>query len=142
MGSRDGLDAGLGSQKSLRLSSVICGGLRVRVGRGQLRLGVKGRLGSADGDLTGANFMTALVVLRARLVGLPGYARGRALRLLGGFAGNGRRFRHGSGLPCGFRRGLFAVGSADLGKRRRVVAFRAGSACETAQKLQAGLSGR
>ena len=26
-------------------------------------------------------------------------------RLLGGFAGSGRRFRHGSGLLCGFRRG-------------------------------------
>ena len=66
MGSCDGLDAGLGSQRSLRLSSVICGGLRVRVGRGQLRLGAEGRLGSADGDLTGANFVTVLGVLRSR----------------------------------------------------------------------------
>ena len=60
-------------------------------------------------------------------------------RLLGGFAGSGRRFRHGSGLLCGFRRGSFAVGFADLGKRRRIVAFRVGSACETAQELQTGV---
>ena len=60
-------------------------------------------------------------------------------RLLGGFAGNGRRFRHGFGLLCGFRRGSFAVDFADLGKRRRVVVFRADLACETAQKSQAGL---
>ena len=62
------------------------------------------------------------------------------LRVLDGFAGKGRRFRHGPGLLCGFRRGLFAVGLADLGKRRRVAVFRAGSACETAQKLQAGFA--
>ena len=60
-------------------------------------------------------------------------------RLLGGFAGNGRRFRHGPGLLYGFRRGLFAVGSADLGKRRRRAAFRADSACETAQKFADGV---
>ena len=64
------------------------------------------------------------------------------LRVLDGFAGKGRRFRHGPGLLCGFRRGLFAVGSADLGKRRRWVAFRADSACETAQKLQVGFASR
>ena len=46
------------------------------------------------------------------------------------------------GLLCGFRRGLFAVGSADLGKRWHIVAFRADSACETAQKSQAGFAGR
>ena len=62
------------------------------------------------------------------------------LRLLGGFAGSGRRFRHESGLLCGFRRGSFAVGSADLGKRRRRAAFRADLACETAQKLRAGFA--
>lgn len=60
-------------------------------------------------------------------------------RVLGGFAGNGRRFRHGPGLLCGFRRGLFAVGSADLGKCRRRAAFRADSACETAQKFADGV---
>ena len=64
----------------------------------------------------------------------------RPLRILGGFAGNGRRFSHGPGLLCGFRRGSFAVGSADLGKRRRRAAFRAESACETAQKLQVGFA--
>lgn len=58
-----------------------------------------------------------------------------SLRLLGGFAGNGRRFRHGSWTSMRFSAGLFAVGFADLGKRRRWVAFRAGSACETVQKL-------
>lgn len=61
-------------------------------------------------------------------------------RLLGGFAGSGRRFRHRSGLLCGFRWGSFAVGSADLGKRRRRAAFRADLACETAQKLRAGFA--
>ena len=60
-------------------------------------------------------------------------------RVLGGFAGNGRRFRHGPGLLCGFRRGSFAVGSADLGKCRRRAAFRADSACETAQKFADGV---
>lgn len=46
----------------------------------------------------------------------------------------------GPGLLCGFWRELFAVGSADLGKRWHIVAFRADSACETAQKLQAGFA--
>ena len=64
---------------------------------------------------------------------------GASSRVLCGFAGNGRRFRHGSGLLCGFRRELFAVGSVDLGKRRRVMAFRADSACETAQKFADGV---
>lgn len=36
--------------------------------------------------------------------------------------------------------GSFAVGSADLGKRRRRTAFRADLACETAQKLRAGFA--
>lgn len=67
------------------------------------------------------------------------YEQLRLPRLLDGFAGNGRRFRHRSGLLCGFRRQLFAAGFADLGKRWRIVAFRAGSACETAQKLQTGV---
>ena len=49
-------------------------------------------------------------------------------------------FAMGPGLLCGFRRGSFAVGSADLRKRRRWVAFRADSACETAQKLRAGFA--
>ena len=44
----------------------------------------------------------------------------------------GADFAMGPGLLCGFRRELFAVGSADLGKRRRIVVFRAGSPCETA----------
>ena len=42
-------------------------------------------------------------------------------------------------LLCGFQRGLFAVGSADLGKHRRWVAFRADSACETVQKFAGGV---
>ena len=54
----------------------------------------------------------------------------------------GPDFAMGPGLLCGFWRELFAVGSADLGKRRRVAAFRADSACGTAQKLQAGFAGR
>ena len=41
-----------------------------------------------------------------------------------------------------FSAGLFAVGSADLGKCRRRAAFRADSACETAQKLQVGFASR
>lgn len=52
----------------------------------------------------------------------------------------GADFAMSPGLLCGFRRGLFAVGSADLGKRRRWVAFRADSACETAQKLRVGFA--
>lgn len=52
----------------------------------------------------------------------------------------GADFVMGPELLGGFRRGLFAVGLADLGKRRRVAVFRAGSACETAQKLQAGFA--
>lgn len=36
--------------------------------------------------------------------------------------------------------GSFAVGSADLGKRRCIVAFRAGSSCEIAQKLRTGFA--
>ena len=44
------------------------------------------------------------------------------------------------GLLGSFRRVLSAIGFADLGKRRRVAVFRAGSACETAQKLQAGFA--
>ena len=47
----------------------------------------------------------------------------------------GADFVMGPGLLCGFLRQLFAVGSADLGKRRRWVAFRADSAYETAQKF-------
>lgn len=50
----------------------------------------------------------------------------------------GADFAMGPGLLGGFRRGSFAVGSADLGERWRCVVFRAGSACETAQKLQTG----
>ena len=63
-------------------------------------------------------------------------------RVLGGFAGNGRGFRQGSWTSVRFSAGLFAVGSTDLGKRRRWVAFRADSACETAQKLQVGFASR
>ena len=79
---------------------------------------------------------------RVGACGCCGLACGRVPRLRGGFAGNGRRFRHGSRTSERFSTGLFAVGSADLGKRWCVVAFRAGSACETAQKLQAGLADR
>lgn len=44
-------------------------------------------------------------------------------------------FAMGSGLLGGFPRALSAVGFADLGKRWRRAAFRAYSACETAQKF-------
>lgn len=47
----------------------------------------------------------------------------------------GADFAMGLGLLGGCRRESFAVELADLGKRRRIVAFRAGSACETAQKF-------
>ena len=47
----------------------------------------------------------------------------------------------GPGLLGGFPRALSAVGFADLGKRWRRAAFRADSACETAQKLWAGFAG-
>lgn len=52
----------------------------------------------------------------------------------------GPDFAMGSGLLYGFWRELFAVNFSDLGKRRRWVAFRADSPCETAQKLQAGFA--
>ena len=54
----------------------------------------------------------------------------------------GADFAIGPEFLCGFWRELFAGGSADRGKRRRVVVFRVDSACETAQKLQVGLAGR
>ena len=44
-------------------------------------------------------------------------------------------------LLSGFRSFLFAVVFVDLGKCRCYVAFRAGSACETAQKLRVGFAG-
>lgn len=57
------------------------------------------------------------------------------LRILGGFAGNGRRFRHEPWTSAWFSAGVV---------RRRLsrpgVAFRADSLCETAQKLQAGFA--
>ena len=52
----------------------------------------------------------------------------------------GADFAMGPELLGGFRRGSLAVGFSDLGKRRRCVAFRADSACDTAQKLQAGFA--
>lgn len=52
----------------------------------------------------------------------------------------GADFAMGPRLLCGFRRELFAVGLADLGKRRHVVAFQADFACEIAQKLQVGFA--
>ena len=94
-----------------------------------------GRTGDGGAFLSMLRF--ALASALAVTAALPAVA---PPRVLDGFAGNGRRFRHGPGLLCGFRRGLFAVGLADLGKRRRVAVFRAGSACETAQKLQAGFA--
>lgn len=50
----------------------------------------------------------------------------------------GADFAMGPGLLCGFRRELFAVSFSDLGKRRRWVAFRADSACETARSCKWG----
>lgn len=47
----------------------------------------------------------------------------------------GPDFAMGPGLLGGFPRALSAVGFADLGKRWRRAAFRAYSACETAQKF-------
>ena len=51
----------------------------------------------------------------------------------------GADFAMSPGLLGGFRRQLFAAGFADLGKRRRWVAFRADSPCETAQKFADGV---
>ena len=51
----------------------------------------------------------------------------------------GADFAMGPGLLGGFRRELFAVSFSDLGKRRRWVAFRADSPCETAQKFADGV---
>ena len=55
-------------------------------------------------------------------------------RLLGGSAGNGRRFCHGFGLLGGFPRVLRGAGFADLGKRWSCVVILAEFACKTAQK--------
>lgn len=96
-----------------------------------------GRTGDGSAFLSMLRFAPASAL--AVTAALPAVA---PPRLLGGFAGNGRRFRHVPGLLCGFRRGLFAAGSADLGKCRRRAAFRADSACETAQKLQVGFASR
>ena len=52
----------------------------------------------------------------------------------------GADFAMGLDFCAVFGGGSFAVGFADLGKRRRIVAFRAGSACETAQKSRAGFA--
>ena len=86
--------------------------------------------------------MPALVVLaRAGADGCRGFARGRAPRDFWAVSQEmGVDFAMGPGLLCGFRRELFAVEIAGLGKRRCWVAFRAGSACETVQKLQAGFA--
>lgn len=77
---------------------------------------------------------------RVGAYGCRGFARGR---LPCGFWVDpqemGADFAMGPWLLCGFRRGLFAVGSADLGKRWRWVAFQADSACETAQKFAGGV---
>lgn len=54
----------------------------------------------------------------------------------------GADFAMGSELLGGFRRELFAIGSADLGKRRRVAVFQADSACETTQKFAGDLGNR
>ena len=51
----------------------------------------------------------------------------------------GADFAMGPGLLGGFRRGSFAVGFSDLGKRRRLVAFRADLVCETVQKFADGV---
>ena len=66
---------------------------------------------------------------RWRADGCCGFARVRTLGLLGGFAGNGRRFCHGSGLLGSFWRVLCGVESADLGKCWHCAAFRAEFLC-------------
>ena len=66
--------------------------------------------------------------------------RARAMRLLSGFAGNGRRFCHGSGLLGFFWQALRGADFADLGKRWRCAAFRTESACKTAQKSRAAFA--
>ena len=81
--------------------------------------------------------------MRARIgaYGCRGFARGRTPRGFWAVSQEmGADFAMGPGLLCGFRRELFAVSFSDLGKRRRWVAFRADSACETAQKLQVGFA--
>ena len=62
------------------------------------------------------------------------------LRVLDGFAGKGRPISPWSWTSVRFSAGVVRRRLADLGKRRRVAVFRAGSACETAQKLQAGFA--
>lgn len=81
--------------------------------------------------------------MRARIgaYGCRGFARGRAPRGFWAVSQEmGADFAMGPGLLCGFWRGLFAVSHSDLGKRRRVAAFRADSPCGTAQKLRVGFA--
>lgn len=78
---------------------------------------------------------------RVGAYGCRGLARGRVPREFWAVSQEtGADFAMGPGLLCGSQRESFAVGFSDLGKRRRAAAFRAGSACETAQKSQAGLA--
>lgn len=76
-----------------------------------------------------------LAAALAAAVALPSVA---SPRLLVVSQEMGADFAMGLGLLGSFRQVSFAVDFGDLGKRRRVVAFWAGSACEIAQKLQAG----
>lgn len=73
---------------------------------------------------------------RGGACGCRGIALCRAPRLLVISQEMGADFAMGLGLLGSFRQVSFAVDFGDLGKRRRVVAFWAGSACEIAQKLQ------
>lgn len=75
---------------------------------------------------------------RVGAYGCRGFARGRPRGFWVVSQEMGADFAMGPWLLCGFRRGLFAIGPAELGKHRRWVAFRADSACETAQKFADG----
>lgn len=82
----------------------------------------------------------AAVCARISVGGCRGFARGHVPASSGRFRRKWASISPWFWTSVRFSTGLFAVGFADLGKRRRIVAFRAGSACETAQKLQVGLA--
>ena len=79
-------------------------------------------------------------VARVGAYGCRGFACGRVSRWFWTVPQEmGADFAIGPGPLGGFRQGLFAAGSVDLGQRWHVVAFRADSACETAKKFADGV---
>ena len=83
--------------------------------------------------------LDAAVCARISAGGYCGPACGRAPAGSGGFRRKWAPILPWSWTSVRFSAGLFAVGSADLGKCRRRAAFRADLACKTAQKFADGV---